>query len=83
MVIGNELYGWQELTGEGWGLITAGTIDLPDVMRVLVTRSQEVAEYMRPLAETHQHATQHPVRLARFECIETVEDLPTHTGKGT
>lgn len=77
---GNELYAWQVQeadTGE-WSMVGAMipdfSTDPPTRMHTpLIQRKRDVAELMRPLAESHAARTDQPLRLARFTVTEVLE----------
>ena len=65
-----SLYVWQVMDDGEWGTIAAAFGSIPG-LTPLVTRSQTVAyNVFQALAELHAAATQHPVRLARYDLAE-------------
>ena len=65
-----SLYVWHVMNDGEWGTIATAFGDLPG-LTPLVTRREVVADGpFRVLAELHHAASQHPVRLARFDLAE-------------
>jgi len=69
----SSLFAWQVMDEGEWG--TIATI-VNGVVTPLVTRKEEVArQFFQIYAESHGQASQHPVRLARFDFAEELVRL--------
>ena len=69
---GDWLYGWQERTAEGWGLLHAW-VPAMGMQGALITRNEQAArEMFGPIARRHVDGTGHPLRLVRFIAAEVL-----------
>jgi len=71
------IFAWTEEGPEGEGVITTILPFLGNRLGNLQSRKLEVARQLRPLAEAHQRASGHTVRLVRYlrdEVLEVIDD---------
>lgn len=69
-----SLYAWQVFENDEWNII-ALVSDTPTTPISLVTTRESLASMMRSTAMRHAAMSGLPVRLARFELVETIEEF--------
>lgn len=71
---GDQLYAWQTLEDDGWGLISAFIPGLGHA--VLVCRSLDAHHRLGLFAVAHHDATGLPVRGVRLDVVEVLREMP-------
>lgn len=75
IMVGDELWAWQERTPDGrWGIVAAQVPTLAHLLGdspiPLVFRERPLGVEMRPVAELHSERTGNPIRFAKFTLAE-------------